>query len=392
LFDPPEMVSYAQIPLTENNTPGHEALALKVARESIVLLKNDGVLPFDRAKIKRIAVIGMNANSLSVLLGNYNGTPSNPVTILDGIKAVAGTNIEIIYEPGCPLALHKKDDKPDTEMLNRAVQAARSADVVVYVGGINPRLEGEEMRVDFDGFAGGDRTRIELPAIQTDLLKALKATGRPIVFLNCSGSAIAMPWEVRHLPAILQAWYPGEQGGRAVADILFGDVNPAGRLPITFYRSTKDLPSFEDYSMSNRTYRYFSGKPLFAFGHGLSYTHFDYRNPKLDNPRTSANGTLELTFDLTNTGFHAGDEVAQVYFRHVKSAVPQPKLALCGFERVHVPAGQTEKTMIEIPVERFRYWDTTKKQYVVEPGNYELLLGAASDDIRQRLPFKIVAQ
>jgi len=392
LFDPPEMVSYAQIPLTENNTPRHEALALKVARESIVLLKNDGVLPFDRAKIKRIAVIGMNANSLSVLLGNYNGTPSNPVTILDGIKAVAGTNIEIIYEPGCPLALHKKDDKPDTEMLNRAVQAARSADVVVYVGGINPRLEGEEMRVDFDGFAGGDRTRIELPAIQTDLLKALKATGRPIVFLNCSGSAIAMPWEVRHLPAILQAWYPGEQGGRAVADILFGDVNPAGRLPITFYRSTKDLPSFEDYSMSNRTYRYFSGKPLFAFGHGLSYTHFDYRNPKLDNPRTSANGTLELTFDLTNTGFHAGDEVAQVYFRHVKSAVPQPKLALCGFERVHVPAGQTEKTMIEIPVERFRYWDTTKKQYVVEPGNYELLLGAASDDIRQRLPFKIVAQ
>jgi beta-glucosidase len=144
--------------------------------------------------------------------------------------------------------------------------------------------------------------------------------------------------------------------------------------------------------MSNRTYRYFSGKPLFAFGHGLSYTHFDYRNPKLDNPRASANGTLELTFDLANTGFHAGDEVAQVYFRHVKSEVPQPKLALCGFERVHVPAGQTEKTMIEIPVERFRYWDTTKKQYAIEPGNYELLLGAASDDIRQKLPFKIVAQ
>jgi beta-glucosidase len=391
LFDPPETVSYAQIPMTENNTPGHEALALKVARESIVLLKNDGVLPLDRAKIKRIAVIGMNASSVPVLLGNYNGTPSNPITILDGIKAVAGANIEVIYEPGCPLALHK-DDKPDTEMLNNAVKTARSADVIVYVGGINPQLEGEEMPVDYDGFAGGDRTRIELPAVQTDLLKALKATGRPIVFLNCSGSAIAMPWETRHLPAILQVWYPGEQGGRAVADILFGDVNPSGRLPVTFYRSTKDLPSFEDYSMSNRTYRYFSGKPLFAFGHGLSYTHFDYRNPKLDNQKAGADGALGLTFDLANTGSRDGEEVAQVYFRHVKPAVPQPKLALCGFKRVRVPAGQTEKVTIEIPVERLRYWDTTKKQYVVEPGRYELLLGAASDDLGQRLPFKIVAQ
>jgi beta-glucosidase len=220
----------------------------------------------------------------------------------------------------------------------------------------------------------------------------LRATGKPVVFVNCSGSAVAMPWAAKHLPAIVQAWYPGEAGGRAVAEVLFGDTNPAGRLPITFYRSTDDLPAFEDYSMSNRTYRYFSGQPLFAFGHGLSYTRFDYRNAKLDRANVSANSTLKLTFNLANTGLRDGDEVAQVYFRHVKSASSQAKLALCGFERIHVPKGKTTKVTMKIPAERFRYWDTARKQYVVEPGRYELLVGAASDDIRFRLPLKVVAK
>jgi beta-glucosidase len=392
LFDPTDLVAYAQIPISENNTPEHQALALKAAQESIVLLKNNGLLPLNLDKIKRIAVIGANADSVPILLGNYNGVPSNPVTILDGIKMVAGTNIEVTYEPGCPLALLKDgSNKPDEQMLTDAVKAAQSADVVIYVGGISPQLEGEEMRVNYDGFSGGDRTRIELPDVQTELLKKISATDKPIVFVNCSGSAIAMPWEAENLPAIVQAWYPGEQGGRAVADVLFGDVNPAGRLPITFYRSTADLPPFEDYSMSDRTYRYFDGKPLFAFGHGLSYTQFKYRHVKLGNPGISADGSLKLTFTLMNTGSRDGDEVAQVYFRHVNSSVPQPKLALCGFKRVHVPRGQTEKVTIEIPAERFRFWDTNKKQYVVQPGKYELLLGAASDAIRQRLPFTIAA-
>jgi beta-glucosidase len=239
---------------------------------------------------------------------------------------------------------------------------------------------------------GGDRTRIELPAVQMDLLRALRATGKPIVFVNCSGSAIAMPWETKNLPAILQAWYPGEQGGRAVAEVLFGDTNPAGRLPVTFYRSTDDLPAFEDYSMRNRTYRYFGGQPLFAFGHGLSYTRFKYRSAKLDKTKVSAKGTLRLTFNLANAGSRDGDEVTQVYFRHVKSASSQAKLALCGFGRIHVPKGKATRVTMEIPVERFRSWDTARKQYVVEPGRYELLVGAASDDIRFRLPLKVVAQ
>ena len=379
--------------MTQNDTPEHEALALQMARESIVLLKNDGLLPLNRAKIKRIAVIGANANSVPMLLGNYNGTPARPVTILEGIKIVAGTNIQVFYETGCPLALRKEDAAPtgDAQWM-KAIEAAQLADVVIYVGGISPQLEGEEMRVNYDGFSGGDRTRIELPAVQTDLLKALQAIGKPVVFVNCSGSALAMPWEDTNLPAILQAWYPGEQGGRAVADILFGDANPSGRLPVTFYRATTDLPAFDDYSMSNRTYRYFDGQPLFAFGHGLSYTRFDYSDAQLNNSGYSASDTVKFTFALKNSGQRDGDEVAQVYFRHVNSAVPQPKLALCGFARIHLPAGQAARITMDIPAERFRFWDVNKKQYVVEPGDYELLVGAASDDIRLRVPLKIVAE
>ncbi len=392
LFDPPGMVPYSQIPPSENNSPAHQALSLEVARESLVLLKNDGVLPLDRAKIRRIAVIGTNAASVPVLLGNYNGTPSAPVTLLDGILAVAGTNIAVDYEPGCPLVAHDDGSEAPDELFTNAVTAAGQADVIIYVGGINSHLEGEEMRVYLDGFNGGDRTRIELPALQEKLLQALQATGKPVVFVNCSGSAIAMPWENDHLAAILQAWYPGEEGGRAVAEALFGDIDPAGRLPVTFYRSTADLPPFEDYSMSNRTYRYFEGKPLFAFGHGLSYTKFKYRGARLASKKIPAGGAVQVTFDLKNIGDRDGDEVAQVYFRHVNSAVPQPQLALCGFERVHLAKGGSRKIGLEIPAERFRYWDTTTRQYVVEPGKYELLLAAASDDIRRRLPFTISAE
>jgi beta-glucosidase len=391
LFDPPGKVPYAQIPISQNDTPEHEALALRMARESIVLLKNNGLLPLDRAKLRRIAVIGANANSVSVLLGNYNGTPARPVTLLDGIRQAAGPNIAVVYEPGCLLALRKGETNRHAELLAGAVTLAKSADVVIYAGGISPQLEGEEMRVDYDGFSGGDRTRIELPPLQTALLKALQGTGKPVVFVNCSGGAVAMPWEAENLPAILQAWYPGEQGGRAVADVLFGDVNPAGRLPVTFYRSTDDLPAFEDYAMSNRTYRYFHGQPEFAFGHGLGYTTFDYRDAILNNSSFSANDLVKIRFTLNNSGARDGEEVAQIYFRHVKPARPQAQLALCGFARLHLAQGRTARITMDIPVERFRYWDTDKKRYTVEPGDYELLIGAASDDIRLRVPLKIAA-
>ena len=395
LFDPPELCPYSKIGINQNDTPEHEALALKVAEESIVLLKNDRLLPLNRANLKRIAVIGTNAVSTSMLAGNYNGRAARPVTILDGISQVAGPGIEVIFAAGGPLALRKDgSNQPGEEQIAEAVTAAESADVVIYAGGISARLEGEEMRrADaFDGFAGGDRTRIELPSVQTELLKALAATHKPVIFVNCSGSAMAMPWEIQHLPAILQAWYPGEQGGRAVGEVLFGDVNPSGHLPITFYASTADLPDFTDYSMSKRTYRYFDGKPAFSFGYGLSYTQFKFKDGKLDTKKISADGKAKVSFILKNTGDREGDEVAQVYFRHVHSRVPQPKLALCGFARVHLNPGESARVTVEVPAERLRYWDTGKEQYVVEPGKYEMLIGAASDDLRLKLPMTITTR
>ncbi|HEV2318232.1 MAG TPA: glycoside hydrolase family 3 C-terminal domain-containing protein, partial [Verrucomicrobiae bacterium] len=383
LFDPPEDVPWSHVGIDQNDTPEHRAVALKVAEESIVLLKNRGVLPIDRARVRRIAVIGPNAEAARMLYGNYNGMASHPVTILDGLKAAAGSDIEVTYAPGCPLALKNDDsNQPGPEMTAEAVRAARGADLVIYAGGLDSTLEGEEHKVDYQGFLGGDRTRIELPPVQENLLKALQATGKPVVFVNCSGSAVAMPWEARHLAAIVQAWYPGEEGGQAVAEILFGGVNPAGRLPLTFYASTADLPDFENYSMSNRTYRYFSGQPVFAFGHGLSYTKFKYSGAQLAAATVAPDDTIHLTFTVKNIGGRDGDEVAQVYFRHLHSRVPQPKLALCAFQRIHIARGGTAAVTLEIRAKQFRYWDTGKKEYVADPGKYELLIGAASDDIR----------
>ena len=391
LFDPPEMVPYAKILATDYDTPANDTLALRMARESVVLLKNDGLLPLNRAKLKRVAVVGFNATYTNVLVGNYEGEPSHPVTFAQGIGTLLGPGVEVIAMAACPLAVRIRDE--NLEMYEQArkqvLEAIKGVDAVIYVGGICADLEREFMTVPFEGFDHGDRTRIELPPIQTEFLKAVQASGKPLVFVNCSGSAMAFPWEAEHLSAIVQAWYPGQEGGRAVAEILFGDVNPSGRLPITFYSSTSDLPSFLDYSMDGRTYRYFKGKPLYAFGHGLSYTQFKYDAVQLDKAQIHAKDTLRVKLEVANTGARDGDEVVQVYFRHVKSAVPQPLEALCGFQRISVAAKQSAHVDIAVPAKELRYWDTAKKAYVVEPGDYEILVGAASDDIRARLPLQV---
>jgi len=394
MFDPPALVPYAKIGTNEYDTPEHDALALKMARESVVLLKNNGLLPLDRSKIHKIAIMGVNAVFTNTLLGNYEGDPSHPVTFAAGLSALLGTNTQCSFVPGCPRALYVNDNNLPAyeEARLRALEVAQTVDAIIYVGGIGPDLEREFYNVQVEGFSHGDRTRIEMPAVQTEFLKALRATGKPLVFVNCSGSAMAMPWEAENLAAIVQAWYPGQEGGRAVAEVLFGDVNPAGRLPVTFYRATTDLASFMDYSMANRTYKYFKGKPLFAFGHGLSYTQFKYDAPQLDKPQVNTNDTLHVKLDVVNTGLRDGDEVVQVYFRHVKSAVAQPLEALCGFQRVAVAAKQTAHLDIPVPVRELRYWDTVKKQYVVEAGDYEILVGAASDDIRAKLPLRVGAR
>ena len=392
MFDPADKVPYAKLTIKDNDTEQNRQVALAIARQSLVLLKNDGILPLNRAKLKKIAVIGPNGNSTSMLHGNYHGSASHPVSILSGIKMMAGTNIDVTFAQGSAVttktgsaAWSTQDNTPTRSaaaLTEEALANAKDADVIIYVGGITPAQEGE----------GFDRDSIELPAVQETLVKALFATGKPMVMVNCSGSAMALPWEAANLPALLQAWYPGEEGGRAVGEVLFGAVNPSGHLPITFYAATTDLPSFTDYSMTNRTYRYFSGKPLYAFGHGLSYTTFDFASGKLASKKITAKDTVKVTFTVKNSGKSDGDEVAQVYYRHVNSKVPQPKLALCAFSRVSVKSGKSEKVTLEIPAERLRYWDTEKNQYVVEPGDYEILVGAASDDIRLKLPMTVAAK
>jgi len=527
MFDPPEKVGYAQIPISANDTRENSDLARRVAQESIVLLKNDDhVLPISPA-VKSIAVIGPYADDVDVLLGNYNGTPSAPVTLLDGIRKRAGSGISVEYKMGIePLertalfgyveaanllppdgragngllgeyfndpglrgspALSKIDPEirfwwekgsPDPKvrsdyfsarwtgylvaeysgeydigvssddrsrlfiddsllvdnwdscvtykvlshpytlekgvkhkirieyaeieghsgislkwkrkvqdqaipsMIAEAVDLARRSDLVVLVGGISPMLEGEELPVKIEGFLGGDRTSLDLPAAQLTLMKALQATGRPVVLVLTSGSALAVNEAQEMLPAIVEVWYPGQQGGTALADVLFGDYNPAGRLPVTFYRSVADLPPFDDYNMKGRTYKYFDDIPLYPFGFGLSYTSFDYINAITDKTNYSAADTAWVIVTLKNAGDRDGDEVVQVYAEKKDSRVARPIKWLVGFDRVHLKAGETLEVRIPVCLQTLRYYDEDEKDYRIEPGLYNLLIGASSAEIK----------
>lgn len=383
LFAPDKECAYLRIPASENNSPAHSQLALETARKSMVLLKNKGTLPLDKKALPRIAVIGPNADSSAVLLANYHGDAAHPITALQGIRAEVGSAAEVVYASGCPLGLKLGTSySVENAEAKTALELAKSADVVIFIGGLDAEsIEGEEMPTTLEGTKGGDRTVIELPSPQHDLLQALKQTGKPIVFVNMSGSAIAMPWEAENLDAILQAWYPGQNGGTAVADILFGNYNPSGRLPITFYRSTKDLPDFQDYSMANRTYRFFEGQPLYAFGYGLSYTQFDYGKLQVSENRMPKTGSVHVTLPIKNSGPRAGDEVVQLYVKHLSSPVPQPKHSLAGFKRIPVEKGETKTVDFALPASALRYWNEEKNEYVIPSGAFEVQVGSSSDNI-----------
>ena len=334
MFDPASMVPYAGTPMSEVQSSAHQAQALRMARESIVLLKNEGsLLPLNAHAIHKIAVIGPNAADSEVVLGNYNGFPDHVVTVLEGIRKKLGRDAELRYEKGVDYV------GADTAGIQGVADRVKDADVIVFVGGISPRLEGEEMPVKIEGFSGGDRTSIALPAIQTKLLQALYATGKPVVFVLMTGSALSTEWESAHLPAIVNAWYGGEAAGTAVADVLFGDYNPAGRLPVTFYRSVDQLPDFSNYSMEGRTYRYFRGEPLYPFGYGLSYTSFSYSDLRV--PATAGtNSDVPVSVSVQNTGRREGDEVVELYVRHSPMEGRAPIHALAGFSRVHLRPGE----------------------------------------------------
>jgi len=372
MFDPPERVAYARIPISENDSPAHRALALETARKSIVLLRNaGGLLPLRRG-LKRIAVIGPNAADVEVLLGNYNGTPAAPVTPLAGIRAkAAGT--EVGYAKGSPWALGMPDADSAAAWRDSAVALARRSDVAVLCLGLSPRLEGEELPVRVPGFDGGDRTTLDLPAPQEALLEAVVATGTPVVLVLVNGSALAVDWAAGHVRAIVEAWYPGQAAGTAIADVLFGNYNPGGRLPVTFYRSVAQLPAFTDYRMAGRTYRFFRGDVLFPFGYGLSYTTFRYRD--LRAPRAvRAGDSAAVSVEVENAGTVAGEETVELYLTALDGDARSPIRSLEGFQRVALGPGERRRVTLTLGQRQLSTVDSAGA-CAVRPGRYEISVG-----------------
>ena len=379
LFDPPSTVPYQQIPESELNSPAHRALALQLANESMTLLKNDGVLPLKTSGLK-IAVVGPLADQTEVLLGNYNGIPTHTVSILEGLRKEFPADT-IQYTPGMDFLNHGVNPVPrphgwtqaDLAPDPAALEAAKYADVVIAVVGLTSQLEGEEMKVDVPGFNGGDRTSLDLPAPEQALLQCVASTGKPLIIVLTNGSALAVKWANDHANAILDAWYPGEEGGTAVAQTLSGRNNPAGRLPVTFYKSVDQLPPFDNYEMKGRTYRYFEGQPLYPFGFGLSYTTFSYSKLAVPESATGAGTPVQVEATVTNTGQRAGDEVAQLYlsFPQLPGA---PLRALRAFRRVHLAPGASERVRFELDP-RAMSMVTEAGEPIVAAGDYTVSVG-----------------
>ena len=390
-FDSEDLVPWKKIGEEVIASKEHHQIALDAARRSIVLLQNkQDILPL--AKTTKVAVIGPNANDSVMMWGNYNGFPRHTVTILEGIKQKGNV---IGYMKACDLvenmgrqprrnnegpardyghddALQIKTDDATKTTNEDILNCVKDADVVVFVGGISPRLEGEEMRVTLPGFRGGDRTSIELPQMQRDVLKLLHDAGKKVVFVNCSGSAMALVPETTTCDAIVQAWYGGEAGGEALADVLYGDYNPTGRLPITFYRSTDQLPDYESYEMKGRTYRYLKEAPLWYFGYGLSYTTVRYGTPTYNNNVVSVS--------LTNTGKRSTEEVVQVYLNK-QGDTDGPRATLRAYQRVVVPAGATVKAEIPLPRNSFEWWNPNTNTMNVTAGQYNVMVGSSSNPV-----------
>jgi beta-glucosidase len=509
MFDPSERLPFAAAradappAVTVIDGPEHRALALDAARKSLVLLKNaGGVLPL-RRDLGTIAVIGPNADDVDLLLGNYNGLPTDPVTPLEGIRRAVAPGTRVLYARGADLApgmptltvvpqealrlrgeyfadhafegqprlrrddatvdftwwdtvpapglpsdsfsvrwtgtltapvsgsyalgvraqggvrlllddsvlvefsdrhvvltqwatvaltegvprrlrleyLDRRADAlvqlvwavPNPRLRDEALDAARQADAVVMLLGLSPRLEGEEMPVDVPGFRGGDRLDLDLPAPQQELLEAVTAVGTPVVLVLLNGSALSLTWAADHVPAILEAWYAGQAAGTAIADVLFGHVSPAGRLPVTFYRSVEQLPPFDDYAMRGRTYRYFTGEPLFPFGHGLSYTTFAYHDLRV--PDTVRPGdTVHVTVEVRNTGFRAGEEVVQLYVGDLEASVPVPVRTLAGFHRIALAAGERRTVGFAIAPRHLSVINAAGER-MIEPGTFTVSAG-----------------
>ncbi|MGC9455578.1 MAG: glycoside hydrolase family 3 C-terminal domain-containing protein, partial [Phycisphaerae bacterium] len=374
MFDPEDRVPYAKIPAEVVECDEHRRLAREAAQKSMVLLKNqDNLLPL-RKDLRKIGVVGPTAYNLRMQHANYYGYSAYMTTILEGILAKATPGTDVVFEQVCSLAGKEPVDEHGIK------KAAEDADVVIAVMGFTAELEGEEGLVNTEAQSegGGDRTRINLPGRQEEALKKLVETDKPVVLVVTSGSPVDLSWAAENCAAIVMAWYPG-QAGDAVADVLFGDVNPAGRLPMTFVKSMDQLPDFEDYAMAGRTYRFMSDEPLYRFGYGLSYTSFEYADVRLSGDKIRPGESVSVTVNVTNTGLVAGEEVVQLYVSDVEASVPVPLRHLEGFRRVYLAPGETKTVGFTLTGEQLSAYDDEGRPFV-EAGEFRIAVGGGQPE------------
>ena len=361
----------------------HVEKSLEAARRSMVLLKNDGLLPLDKNKIKSIAVIGPNANSRDALVGNYVGTSSQYITALEGIQRYVGEDVRVYSAEGCHLWKDKVECLARVkDRFAEAVIAAEQADVVVMCLGLDAFLEGEEGDAGNE-YASGDKKDLRLPGLQQELLEEVTAVGKPVVLVLLAGSAMDHSWAQNNVNAIVDAWYPGARGGKAIAEVLFGETSPNGKLPVTFYSSTDELPDFKDYSMENRTYRYYTGTPLYPFGYGLSYTDVEYKNASISKNEGMIGDTFTVEVEVENKGTYKVHEGVQLYVKDLEASTRVPNWQLRGVENVCLEAGETKKVALELSARDFALI-TEAGECVVEPGTFRVAIGGQQPDERSR--------
>ncbi|MGM9537569.1 MAG: glycoside hydrolase family 3 C-terminal domain-containing protein [Candidatus Onthomonas sp.] len=379
MFDPEEDVPYNQIGFDQVDSPEARALNLQVAEKCLVLLKNKGgLLPLDKSKLKTVGVIGPNADNRKALLGNYEGTSSRYITVLEGIEDYLGDDVRVRYSEGCPLFGDRFQNlSQSNDRLSEVRGVCAESDVVIACMGLDSGLEGEEGDQG-NQFASGDKPGLKLPGHQEEILRAIVESGKPVVLVLLSGSALAINYADEHVDAILQGWYPGAQGGKAIARVLFGEAAPQGKLPVTFYRSDEELPPFTDYSMQGRTYRYMQQQALYPFGYGLTYTRFRFGPVEASTAQVGEEG-VDLTLSVTNVGQRAGRETVQAYVKAQRPDTPNPQLK--ALAKVSLEPGETGKVTLHLPLSAFALCDETGTA-VVEPGAYTVYVGASQPDPR----------
>ncbi|MGB8451921.1 MAG: glycoside hydrolase family 3 C-terminal domain-containing protein [Anaerocolumna sp.] len=381
LFDAPEKVPYNTISYDMVDNKEQKALNIEAAKKSIVLLKNkNGILPLDKNKLKTVGVIGPNADNRKALIGNYEGTASEYVTVLEGIREYLGEGVTIRYSEGCHLFKDKVSGLSKTnDRLAEVKAVADASDVLIACLGLDAGLEGEEGD-EGNEFSSGDKPNLKLPGLQEDILKVLADSGKPVVLILLSGSALAVTWADEHIPAIVQAWYPGAQGGRSVAQMLFGEFSPEGKLPVTFYRTSEELPAFTDYNMTGRTYRYMKQDALYPFGYGLSYTEFAVEGASVNRSVFAPEDNIECSIKIKNTGKIDGSETIQIYVKAL-DAEGAPNHQLKGIKKVFLTAGEDTAVNVTLPAKAFALYNEEGK-LVLNAGSYEVYIGTSQPDKR----------